>query len=125
MVVFRGFQDSSRFLRLLRIFSRLIYSSSRTYLGFNSSIFLIKSPFSKHPLPQDSPQSAKIFLSSFTRILLRLMFFQSSCFSYLSSQIWESFGFNFSQTFSAGMWNDSGLVTSLTIVVAASSVAPM
>lgn len=44
---------------------------------------------------------------------------------YFSSQIWLSFFFSFSQTFSTGMWWLRGFDTSLMIFVAASLVAPM
>lgn len=44
---------------------------------------------------------------------------------YLSSQIWLSFFFSFSQIFSTGTWWLMGLDTSLIILVAASLVAPM
>lgn len=44
---------------------------------------------------------------------------------YFSSQIWLSFFLSFSQIFSTGMWWARGFDTSLMILVAASSVAPM
>ena len=59
---------------------KFFYNSSRMYFGFNSSIRLMKSPFSKQP-SQPSSQSLRIFFKSRTLSFLRSTLFKSICFS--------------------------------------------
>ena len=58
----------------------VLYNSSRMCLGFNSSIRLIKSPFSKQP-SQPSSQSLRIFFKSRTLSFFKSTLFKSICFS--------------------------------------------
>ena len=60
--------------------AKFFYNSSRMYFGFNSSIRLMKSPFSKQP-SQPSSQSLRIFFKSRTLSFLRSTLFKSICFS--------------------------------------------
>merc|ERR1719189_2414428 len=99
------------------------HSSSLMCLGFNSSILLIKSPFSRQP-SHVSSQSFNIFLRSRTLSFFRSMVFRSICFSYRNSQTCLSFFFSFSQILSAGIPQDIGLDISPNIPVAASAVPP-
>lgn len=125
--------------------SKCVYSSFREYLGLSSSIRLIKSDFSRQP-SQLSSQSLRIFFRSRTFSFLRSTLFKSICFSvqlnedieiqqlrhqlrenyipYRKSQICASFFFSFSQTFSAGIDQLSGLLSSFNIPVADSSRPP-
>ena len=59
---------------------KFFYNSSRMYFGFNSSIRLMKSPFSRQP-SQPSSQSLRIFFKSRTLSFLRSTLFKSICFS--------------------------------------------
>lgn len=60
----------------------LAFAASGAYLGIRSSITLIKSLFSAHPLQAlSSPQSDKIFFSSLTFSFFRLTFVKSMDFS--------------------------------------------
>lgn len=58
----------------------LFYSSSFEYLGFSSSIRLIKSVFSRQP-SQFSSQSFRIFFRSRTLSFFKSTVFRSICFS--------------------------------------------
>merc|ERR1711997_615276 len=127
----RPFQRGSQFMKIVtRVVSYdsssrslAIHNSSLMYLGFNCSIRLMKSPFSKQP-SQISSQSLRIFLRSLTLSFLRSTVFKSICFSYRSSQICLSFFFSFSQTLAAGIPQEKGLDISPRIPVAASAVPP-